>query len=351
MCQWKAARNLDRADGVSRPERTHGHAGIAGERAGRNQWDIRSVHRHARTLGVMAQLKAITQKRILEGIRAADHEGDEIIAPEVADIGYLLDKLAVPPVAARFPKSRRSYCSWSRDSFVQCRFVAATAITCCVSSGEWTALSCPSKRSRRRSRPIWKSGCGARPRASTFRSSPRPPRSRASTSRWRLHRLCSRQLMRPKIRSGIFFAVVLAFLLPAVGAVAQQEAPEAPFGDRVSERIPFYHRAAPTIATAGPRRASGVLGMRHHSPIRASVCQTRYRNHAQTGLPADLRRAFDIRCVKLTSGAWRQFCLAKTSLLTSSPCPPLSCHSHCRNSRHRQLDLSHPMVRGRGGQQ
>ena len=100
-----------------------------------------------------------------------------------------------------------------------------------------------------------------------------------------------------------------------------------------------------------PRRASGVLGMRHHSPIRASVCQTRYRNHAQTGLPADLRRAFDIRCVKLTSGAWRQFRLAKTSLLTSSPCPPLSCHSHCRNSRHRQLDLSHPMVRGRGGQQ
>ena len=53
--------------------------------------------------------------------------------------------------------------------------------------------------------------------------------------------------------------MVLAFLLRAVGAVAQQEAPEAPFGDRVSERIPFYHRAAPTIATAGPLGRLGII--------------------------------------------------------------------------------------------
>jgi hypothetical protein len=42
--------------------------------------------------------------------------------------------------------------------------------------------------------------------------------------------------------------LAVAFFLSAGGAAAQQETPEAPFGDRVSERIPFYHRAAPTIA-------------------------------------------------------------------------------------------------------
>jgi len=49
------------------------------------------------------------------------------------------------------------------------------------------------------------------------------------------------------------------FLFLAFGAAAQQEAPEAPFGDRVSERIPFYHRAAPTIATAGPLGRLGII--------------------------------------------------------------------------------------------
>jgi hypothetical protein len=42
-------------------------------------------------------------------------------------------------------------------------------------------------------------------------------------------------------------------------AWAQQERPEAPFGDRVSERIPFYHRAAPTIATSGPLGRLGLI--------------------------------------------------------------------------------------------
>jgi hypothetical protein len=34
---------------------------------------------------------------------------------------------------------------------------------------------------------------------------------------------------------------------------------EAPFGDKVSERIPFYHRAAPMVATAGPLGRLGII--------------------------------------------------------------------------------------------
>jgi hypothetical protein len=40
---------------------------------------------------------------------------------------------------------------------------------------------------------------------------------------------------------------------------AQPEPLEAPFGDKVSERVPFYHRAAPTIATAGPLGRLGII--------------------------------------------------------------------------------------------
>jgi protein tyrosine phosphatase (PTP) superfamily phosphohydrolase (DUF442 family) len=54
-------------------------------------------------------------------------------------------------------------------------------------------------------------------------------------------------------------ALPLVYAMTATKAQAQQERPEAPFGDRVSERIPFYHRAAPTIATSGPLGRLGLI--------------------------------------------------------------------------------------------
>jgi hypothetical protein len=47
-------------------------------------------------------------------------------------------------------------------------------------------------------------------------------------------------------------------MMPAA-AQAQQQRLEAPFGDRVSERMPSYHRAAPTIATSGPLGRLGLI--------------------------------------------------------------------------------------------
>jgi protein tyrosine phosphatase (PTP) superfamily phosphohydrolase (DUF442 family) len=40
---------------------------------------------------------------------------------------------------------------------------------------------------------------------------------------------------------------------------AQYERPEAPFGDKVSERVPSYHRAAPTVGLAGPLGRLGIM--------------------------------------------------------------------------------------------
>ncbi len=47
----------------------------------------------------VAQLDAVLDQRLLEGERAAQHEGDEIVAPMGADVGRLVDDLA----AAEYP--------------------------------------------------------------------------------------------------------------------------------------------------------------------------------------------------------------------------------------------------------
>jgi uncharacterized protein (TIGR01244 family) len=66
------------------------------------------------------------------------------------------------------------------------------------------------------------------------------------------------------VRSVALFAR-LALALPIGSLVvvepvhAQSETGEAPFGDKVSERIPMYHRASPTVGTAGPLGRLGVI--------------------------------------------------------------------------------------------
>jgi hypothetical protein len=61
-----------------------------------------------------------------------------------------------------------------------------------------------------------------------------------------------------RIAPGTLLMLALCTLMPVV-LYAQSERPEAPFGDKVSERIQFYHRAAPTIATAGPLGRLGII--------------------------------------------------------------------------------------------
>jgi len=61
-------------------------------------------------------------------------------------------------------------------------------------------------------------------------------------------------------------ALASVFLVGSPGAPstlhAQYETGEAPFGDKVSERIPMYHRASPTVGTAGAIGRLGVIEAR-----------------------------------------------------------------------------------------
>jgi hypothetical protein len=45
----------------------------------------------------MAEFQSIREQGILEGIRATEHKGDEIIAPKIANIRDFIDEFSVPP--------------------------------------------------------------------------------------------------------------------------------------------------------------------------------------------------------------------------------------------------------------
>jgi hypothetical protein len=73
----------------------------AGEAAGRLARPARPVHRDVDALLDVADRQPLGLERALEGERAADQEGDEVVAPVLARVGRLVGDLAVAedPVA------------------------------------------------------------------------------------------------------------------------------------------------------------------------------------------------------------------------------------------------------------
>jgi len=85
----------------SRPrvERPHGDHQLAAEAAGGRGVEARAVHRHVLALLHVAQAQARLEQRLLEGKRAAEDEGDQVLAPERADVADVLHRLAVAEYA------------------------------------------------------------------------------------------------------------------------------------------------------------------------------------------------------------------------------------------------------------
>src|SRR5437762_9872749 len=95
----EARRDLDRALGVGGRERAHRDDERAGERTRRLTGDVRQVHRDIRPRRDVLEGNADGGQRLLEREGAAENEADEIVAPEVPNVGDLLRELAVPPDA------------------------------------------------------------------------------------------------------------------------------------------------------------------------------------------------------------------------------------------------------------
>ena len=66
------------------------------ERTRGRRRDRGAVHRHGGIAGDVAQLDSVLEQRLLERERASQHERDQIVAPMPANIGRLVDQLALP---------------------------------------------------------------------------------------------------------------------------------------------------------------------------------------------------------------------------------------------------------------
>lgn len=89
------AGNLDGLNHLIVGDGAHRRDHFAAHGTGRHAVDVGEVHRDVAAHGVVAHFDARLHQFRLEGKRAADHEGDEIVTPVGGDIGGFFDKLSV----------------------------------------------------------------------------------------------------------------------------------------------------------------------------------------------------------------------------------------------------------------
>ena len=75
-------------------DRAHGNYHRSVEAAGRTAGEIGDEHRHQGTAFHITYADPRVHQSVFEGQAAAEQEGDEIVAPEVADFSSLLNQLA-----------------------------------------------------------------------------------------------------------------------------------------------------------------------------------------------------------------------------------------------------------------
>src|SRR5258708_5934813 len=72
-----------------------GRRAIGGTR--RRARDTRPIHRDIRSAGYVAQFDPVIEERLLERKRATEGKADEIVAPDIKELGRLCDEFAAPP--------------------------------------------------------------------------------------------------------------------------------------------------------------------------------------------------------------------------------------------------------------
>src|ERR1700745_2146379 len=91
--------DLDRADRVFRLQRAHRNDERTRERLGRYATDIGPIHRDVRAASDVTQFDPILDQRLLKREGAAEGEADEIVTPDMEQVGRLLDQFAAAPYA------------------------------------------------------------------------------------------------------------------------------------------------------------------------------------------------------------------------------------------------------------
>src|SRR5690554_838051 len=87
--------NLHCADRVFRRETAHRYHKRTAEAAGWRGRSVRAVHGDVAAFQHMPNRHAFGEQGLLKGKGAADHEADQVVAPQISDILSLLDQLAL----------------------------------------------------------------------------------------------------------------------------------------------------------------------------------------------------------------------------------------------------------------
>src|ERR1700737_2317039 len=93
----EARGDLDRADRVTRSEWPHRDHERTGERTRWRARDIGPIHRDVRPARYVAQFDPVFDQRVLERKRAAEGKAHQILAPDMEEISWLFDELALTP--------------------------------------------------------------------------------------------------------------------------------------------------------------------------------------------------------------------------------------------------------------
>src|SRR5271165_6307973 len=89
--------DLDCPDRIARPKWPHRDDEWTGKGTGRRTGDIGAVHRDIRPASDVTQFDPILDERLLERERAAKSKADEIIAPDMKELGRLFDEFTAAP--------------------------------------------------------------------------------------------------------------------------------------------------------------------------------------------------------------------------------------------------------------
>src|SRR5437016_203776 len=91
----KARRDLDRPYGLCGNKRSHRDDYLSRKRADRECVDVGLVHDHVVAASHVTQRHTRFHQRMLKGKRTTPNKSDKIVAPQVFDIGRLLDHLTI----------------------------------------------------------------------------------------------------------------------------------------------------------------------------------------------------------------------------------------------------------------
>src|SRR3546814_6527612 len=94
---WEARTNLNGANGIARCHGPHGHDHGSVKPSGGGAINVCFIHRHAPPKLNVSQRNSSVDQGFFERMRAADHKADQIVGPQIGNVGGSVSELTIAP--------------------------------------------------------------------------------------------------------------------------------------------------------------------------------------------------------------------------------------------------------------